>query len=198
MVERYTQVARPTLWLIQGGELIRDGGVVVEVGPFYIGKTTVTNEQYEAFAPGYQRSPLSPSNDHPAVGVSHADAVGYCGWYSRLSGKSFRLPACSEWELACRGGARTRYFFGDDPAAADPYVWHEGNSGGRCQPVESSRANPLGLFEMLGNVWQWTATGALRGGSYRTPIAELGASVRRMEDPDARLEDAGFRIVRSL
>lgn len=197
MAQRYTQVPRPTLWLVQGGEVVRDGALV-EVGSFYIGKATVTNQQYEAYASGYPRSPLSPSNDHPAVGVSLADALGYCEWYSQLSGKRFRLPSEAEWELACSGSATTRYFFGDDPAAADPYVWHQANSGGHCQPVESSRANPVGLHEMLGNVWQWTASGALRGGSYRTALADIGSAVRRLESPHARLDDVGFRIVRSL
>jgi formylglycine-generating enzyme required for sulfatase activity len=206
MAERYTQVPRATLWLVQGGELLLgsddDPGAspssLVEVGSFYIGKGPITNEQFEAFSPSYQRAPSSPGNDHPAVSVTFQEAVGYCEWYSQLSRKRFRLPTEEEWEFACRGGTRGRYFFGNDLTAADPFVWHRDNSDGVSHPVETKRANPAGVHDMLGLVWEWTSGGTLRGGSYRSGIAEIGSAVRRAADPETGADDVGFRIVRSL
>jgi formylglycine-generating enzyme required for sulfatase activity len=195
MIERYTQVPRATLWLVEGGEIELDGQVV-EVGSIYIGKATITNEQLEAYAPGRARSPLSPGDDDPAAGVAFEEAAAYCDWYAKLAKKPFRLPTEAEWEHTCRGGTRTRYFFGDDPGKADRYVWHQGNSGGHAHGAESTRANPAGVHEMLGNVWEWTSSRVLRGGSFRTPIEEMGCAVRRTEP--ASLDDVGFRIVRSL
>ena len=59
MIERYTQVPRATLWLVQGGELVSATGAVVEIGSFYIGKGPITNEQFQAFAPHWPRAPHS-------------------------------------------------------------------------------------------------------------------------------------------
>ncbi len=196
MTTRYTQVPRATLWLVQGGELLISGSII-EVGSFYIGKSVITNEQYEAYlracgAPRvHSRSPLSPGDDHPAVGVTWQDAVGYCDWYAHLAKKPFRLPTEAEWQLACGG-------FGDAPSLTDPQVWHRDNSDGHCHPVESSRVNSQGLHDMLGNVWEWTAERVLRGGSFRTAMSEMGSAKRRLEQPGVDLDDVGFRIVRSL
>jgi formylglycine-generating enzyme required for sulfatase activity len=108
-----------------------------------------------------------------------------------------RLPTEIEWEYACRAETTTNCFFGaaDD---ANRYVWHAGNSGDTVPPLHEVRPNPFGLQSMLGGVWEWTASGALRGGSYRTPIEEIGCGLRRAGEPDGRDGDVGFRIARSL
>ncbi len=223
---RYTQVPRSTLWLLEEGEVVIGGGARdaepafgASVAPFYLGKTAVTNAEYEAFAPAHARSPQAPDGDDPVVDVSFSEAVAYCAWYAALAKKPFRLPTEVEWEYACRAGTRGRYFWGDDPAGAEAQVWDAQNSQGRAHPGTAKRANPWGLCAMLGNVWEWTSSlylpypvtagdgrdlvdepgpRVLRGGSYREPRGQVSCATRRGEEPTARFADVGFRIARSL
>jgi formylglycine-generating enzyme required for sulfatase activity len=206
MKERYTYYPRPILWLVRGGEL-RRGDSVLEVEPFYLSKFPVTNEQFEAYDPGFERSELSPGDDDPAVGVSWHEATEYCRWYAEIARKPMRLPTEVEWEYACRAGSEAKYFWGDDDGELERYVWHAGNSGGRPRPFTDKGYNDFGLYGMLGGVWEWTADGegpaepgrkVLRGGSYRTPAAEIDCTLRRPETPEIHADDVGFRLVKSF
>jgi formylglycine-generating enzyme required for sulfatase activity len=224
VAKRYTQTPRTTLWLLRG-DIFRMGGLgaeprfEAEVAPFYISKSPITNQQYEAFAPTHGRGPTSQADDDPVVNVSWNEAAAYCRWYSALSRKSFRLPTEVEWEYACRGDHEGHYFWGDSVEAAEPYVWDAQNSDGRVHAIETRKANGHGLYDMLGNIWEWTtslhqpypatdddgrddlsATGprVIRGGSFRTDRAEMGCHIRFAADPDDRRDDTGFRIMRLL
>lgn len=229
--EYYTAYPRPILWLVPGGEV--DMGASdprlaerepdatpvfrATVEPFYLSKLPVTNEQYEAFDPGHERSPVSPGDRDPATGVSWYDAAEYCAWYAEVARKPIRLPTEIEWEYACRGGEE-----GSDGWATDELAWHRGNSAGgaRVPALDAKPTNGFGLHAMLGGVWEWTGSvyrpypldgeepvrdgepddvpRVLRGGSCREPLGEITCSVRRAAPPDARFEDAGFRIARSF
>ena len=221
--QSYTRYPRPILWLVRGGAVTIGGEendsrprFKARVEPFYIGKYPVTNEQFEAFDPGFERSSISAGGRGPATGVSFEMANAYCEWYAGVSRKPMRLPTEVEWEAACRGGSAGRTFFGD--AAAGDFAWHAGNSWAEVGRLDAKKANDLGLYGMLGGVWEWTRSLArpyplsppfgedssvlgrrvLRGGSVRIVAAELTCSLRRAEDPAARHEDVGFRIAKSF
>jgi formylglycine-generating enzyme required for sulfatase activity len=219
----YTQYPRATLWLLQEGSVTIGGDAAdaqptfeAEAGPIYISREPITNEQFEAYQPDYARSANSLGNEDTAVGIRFVDAAGYCEWYADLRGLAFRLPTEIEWEYACRGGKSTRYFFGDDPDNGDPFLWDARNSNGTLRSSEALKANPFGLYGMLGSVWEWTnspytpypiseddrGTGSefrvLRGGSYKMDRSEFASFTRRGEATDVRFDDVGFRIVRTL
>ncbi len=216
---RYTHVPRTILWLVPGGQS-RIGGeeddahpsFVAQVEPFYLSKTPISNAQYQAFDPGFRPPEHSPGPRDPAVGVSYEAALGYCQWYAEVSRKPMRLPTEVEWEHACRGGEAGSRFYAEDE---DPglYQWDASNSGGRVPDLEEKKANPFGLFGMLGGVWEWTASPylpyppkpgqsarrrVLRGGSFRSPRQLLSCSVRRPEETSVQLDDVGFRVAKSL
>ncbi|MHC4121635.1 MAG: formylglycine-generating enzyme family protein [Planctomycetota bacterium] len=141
----------------------------VILSPFYVDKHLVTQAEYERVM-GENPSRWK-SGENPVEQVRWSDAVRYCNKRSELEGfqpcydletwecdfeaNGYRLPTEAEWEYACRAGTRTAYFFGDNSSRLSDYAWFEDNSGGKPQPVGGKPANPWGLYDMHGNVWQW-------------------------------------------
>lgn len=197
--ESYTHYPRPILWLVRGTGAPSPGGETI--ASFYLSKLPVTNVQFEAWRAGFARAACSPGDDDPAAGLAFEDAAGYCAWYARISQKPMRLPTEAEWEHACRAGIESACPRGDELARGRPSLLEEGSA--TTAGLARLRPNPWGLIGMLGGVWEWTAApgggpGAIRGGSFRTPRAELHPGLRRPVAAGSRVEDAGFRLARSL
>ncbi len=190
--DAYTRYPRPLLWLVPGDD---------EVASFYLSKLPVTNEQFEAFDPGFLRASNAPGDHDPAVGVSFREALDYCAWYAEVARKPMRLPTEAEWTHACRGGV-DGWLRWDDAGERDDHAWHADNaSPDRVPKLDDKRPNPYGFYGLLGGVWEWVDGGgiaALRGGSYRTEPGALEIDLRRVESPDERFDDAGFRLAKPL
>ncbi len=89
-----------------------------------------------------------------------------------VEGNGYRLPTEAEWEHACRAGSTTRYPFGDNEAALGAFAWFHGNAEGKPHPVGQKRANPWGLYDTLGNVWEWCQDGCDAGYYATSPPAD--------------------------
>jgi formylglycine-generating enzyme required for sulfatase activity len=186
---------------------------------FAFGKTVVTQAQWRAIM-GNNPSRFSSCGDNcPVERVSWNDAQNFAKKLSEKSGKNYRLPSEAEWEYACRAGGRTKYCGGD---SIDPVAWHVGNSGNTTHPVATKQANPWGLYDMSGNVWQWTEdcwntnyNGApsngsawlagecsvarvMRGGSWANDPQLSRAHSRSKYSPTELGDSLGFRVARSL
>jgi len=132
---------------------------------FRMGKTPVTNSQYEEFVRDMHRS-VAPemgwdgqkvpagAEKLPVVGVTWFEAVAYCDWLSKKTNRKYSLPTEAQWEKACRGGTNFIYPWGDE---VDPERSNQG------QPTLATveyypEQNEYGVFDMVGNIRQWTCT----------------------------------------
>ncbi len=192
--------------------------------PFRMGKTEVTVRQFAAFvratryrteaeAAGAARTWRAPgfrvAVKQPVVYVTPKDAMAYCAWIGA------RLPSDAEWEYAARAGAVTRHFWGDAMDAR--YLWYRANSLDRPQKVATRLPNAWGLYDMEGNVWEWTlsepvkgeAIANRRGGSWvdcedietapgkpTAPLIGLATYFKISVNYGHRYDDIGFRCAR--
>ena len=195
--------------------------VEVEEG-FWLAETPCTQALWLAVMgenPSYFQDPKRPTL--PVEQVSWNDCQIFLQRLNEhVPGLSARLPSEAEWEYACRAGTTTVTWAGDleaeeVSAVLDPIAWYWGNSDQRTQPVRGKAVNPWGLYDMLGNVYEWcqdpygpyarTAEEAstdvgghrvIRGGSWLGFARYVRAAGRGADSPDDRFDGLGFRLAR--
>jgi len=207
----------------------------VTLDAFEMSATEITQGQYESVM-GENPSHFTGSCDLPVEKVTWFDAISFCNALSMRAGldpcydvesgacdfskNGFRLPTEAEWEYACRAGSTTEYYTGSterDLALAGWYGYEGGNSDNRTHPVAEKKPNAWGLYDMHGNVLEWTndwygdydpgattnPTGndrgfykALRGGSWFSEASYCRSAFRINDRPDRNAYFTGFRIVR--
>lgn len=152
----------------------------VSVEPFYMGVYEVTYDEYNVFrdkeldVPTDERPdwdadavarPSPPYEDptfgmgkegFPAASMTQFAALQYCKWLSDKTGIFHRLPSEAEWEFACRAGSTGSHYFDPDDSTVDEHAWHYENSNEKYHKVGEKLPNPYGLYDMLGNVSEWT------------------------------------------
>ncbi len=153
---------------------------------FYLGKTKVTQDQWQAVM-GDNPSDFSGCGRCPVEKVSWEDAQVFIGRLNaRSGGERYRLPTEAEWEYAARAGTTTGTYAGDvtEPLGNDPVVngiaWYDENSGGRTHPAGQKAPNGFGLYDMLGNVYEWVGDwkGDYPGGAVTDPAGPGSGSER--------------------
>ena len=206
-----------------------------KIDPFWIGKYEVLWDIFEPYV--YKNFELTKSNGavspqvdavtrptkpyldmtfgmgkggYPAIGMTQYNAIQFCKWLYMRTNIFYRLPTEAEWEYACRAGSTTSYSFGNDTAKIDDYAWYAANSNAKTQTAGITKPNSWGLYDMHGNVAEWTidqylpdyykqfnnkVTGnpvatpvnlypnTVRGGSYEDNAADLRSAKRRGSDP---------------
>jgi formylglycine-generating enzyme required for sulfatase activity len=190
---------------------------------FWIGKYEVTFDEYDLFANVTGRGRVGDQGwgrgKRPVINVSWEDAVAYAKWLSNETGRNYCLPTEAEWEYAARAETTTRYWWGDELGRNRANCTDCGSkwNGNQTAPVGSFEANPFGLHDTAGNVWEWTcseyrdpydgserrcASGGggrrvLRGGSWVDFGRVLRSAYRHaFSDPDFRIGFFGFRLAR--
>ncbi|RKY30134.1 MAG: formylglycine-generating enzyme family protein [Candidatus Omnitrophota bacterium] len=181
---------------------------------FYIGIYPVTQAEYEAIM-GTNSSEFR-GNIIPVGLVTWYEAKEFCRRLSEKEGRTYRLPTEAEWEYACRAGTTTEYYWGD--SIDGRYAWYNDNSARQIHPVGQKLPNAWGLYDMLGNVYEWCEDWydrdyysrsprtdpagpswglfrVLRGGSWSTYADYIRGGSRLSNDPSERYFNVGFRVV---
>lgn len=229
----------PELVIVRGGQFQRgdlqgDGDsdeqpatLTTLPGPFAISTHEITFEEFDRFC----ESTRHPKPDdggwgrgrRPVINVNWQEALDYTRWLSAMTGHTYRLPTDAEWEYAARGGSSTRYWWGNENERARAICTGCGSlwDGEKSAPVGRFAPNPYGLFDMLGNVWEWVgdcyhdrfaeapADGSvldkpgcgkrvIRGGAWSFPAREMRSANRWRDFPSRRSDDTGFRVAREL
>ena len=198
--------------------------------PYYLGAFEVTNKQYDQYdtqhmhrRPKYQ---LVPDGDnHPVEPITWRDAQMFCRWLSAKEGRLYRLPTEAEWEYACRAGTTNRTYWGDNVQDRTKANFGGDRKSSHAQyaedgfeytaPVGSFPPNPWGLYDMIGNSWEWAQdwysvfttndavdpqgppTGHCRvdkGGSWRGALHYTSSALRDGDDPGDVKDIRGFRV----
>jgi len=121
---------------------------------FYLGIYPVTQREWKSIM-GNNPSEFN-GNDLPVESVSWNEVQDFIKKLNEKEGTNkYRLPTEAEWEYAARAGTTTRYSFGDDDSKLGEYAWYTKNSDNKTHPVGKKGANPWGLYDMHGNVWEW-------------------------------------------
>ena len=190
----------------------------------YVGQYEVTVEEWNACAQDKGCVPIAPNgrveDQLPVTNVSWFDAQAYVVWLSKKSGNTYRLLSEAEWEYSARASSKESYSFGRDAKKLGDYAWYQENSDEKFQQDGLKKPNQAGLYDMLGNVMEWTQDcwsqnfeGApsdgkastqgectqrvVRGGSYFSNPQALRSAFRNLVDASDRHVNLGFRVARS-
>lgn len=197
--------------------------------PFYLSKTEITNEQFASYVQAQQfgnqaeqkiiNFSRSKDNGHfPVAEISWRGAMAYAAWLGEQTHRSCRLPTEAEWEYAARSRMNTAYPWGDAVGVNNANCAGCGSQWDNKQaaPVGQFQANSFGLYDMSGNVWEWTCSvwrdqyegqeqqcasmnnfdaRAVRGGSWGYGPKYIRTTVRGEFEPDIRYNGFGFRVM---
>ena len=188
---------------------------------FAIGRYEVSFAEYDSFVAATGRRKPSDEGwgrgNNPVINVSWYDATAYAEWLSKKTGEIYRLPTEAEWEYAAQAGTTTNYWWGDNIGKNRAVCDGCGSKWDNKQPapIDSFAANPFGLHNTVGNVWEWTcseykktytkkecnrnnsdASRAIRGGSWFSIPATVRSAFRYHRKPSEYYSEIGFRLVK--
>jgi formylglycine-generating enzyme required for sulfatase activity len=196
---------------------------MVAVGPFFIGRFPVTNEEYGRYLvanpdvakPAEWGDRAFNGARQPVVGVTWHEARRFAAW------AGCRLPSEAEWEYAARAGTTAPYLSGKHKADLDRFAWSHENAGDATHAVGGKEQNAFGLHDVLGNAWEWieddwhdayegaptdgsawvevprSARRLDRGGSWYSWAKNCRVAMRLNRPLDERDRTIGFRVARS-
>jgi hypothetical protein len=162
---------------------------ITDAGAYFIGALKVTRAQWRRIAYSEPWNAVTPAalagpNDDtlPACGLSLEALEAACAGWTRGSGR-LQIPSEAQWEIAARGDTTTRFSWGDatDESVVSQYAVVRQTAGGipGPRPVGQLRPNPFGLYDVHGNLWDWTSASTLRGGSWND-VLPLARSANRI------------------
>jgi formylglycine-generating enzyme required for sulfatase activity/serine/threonine protein kinase len=221
-INKIETLERPRL-RVEFDRPIRISATEVTVGQFrqffdeekYVTAAERTDVGVAQTALNWRRPVYSVADDLPVTFVNWDDAQAFCRWLSVKEKARYRLPTDAEWEYACRAGTTTQYWFGDDEGRLAEFACFKRNAGAP-HAVAAKGANPFGLYDMSGNVWEWcedrfdaggfhrgsaASSGGIRctrGGTWRNGGIHCRSAFRNTSAQHVSGETIGFRVVAEI
>ncbi len=192
----------------------------VSMDDFAMGRYEVTFAEYDKFAEATGRAKPDDQGwgrgNRPVINVSWNDGVAYANWLSQQTDKHYRLPTGAEWEYVARAGTESKYWWGNEIGTNQANCQNSdcGDSFDYTAPVGSFEPNPFGVYDMAGNVWEWSCSSydsryngqeevcateqprVVRGGSWRDSASYCRSAFHSFLSPDLGGDTFGFRLVR--
>ena len=188
----------------------------VTLSSYYIGQTEVTQELWTAVMGSNPSEFKGNDSNLPVETVSWDDCQEFITKLNAATGRRFRLPTEAEWEYAARGGNKSKGYKYSGSNNLDDVAWYDDNSGSKTHAVAMKSPNELGIYDMIGNVWEWcqdwygdyekgaqnNPTGpssgsdrVIRGGSWYYFARRCRSSYRHSGEPSNSGGDLGLRLV---
>jgi formylglycine-generating enzyme required for sulfatase activity len=190
------------------GAQIDETQATVMTQRYYLGVFEVTRDQWSSLAATTPWTTFSASQvgtdvgDKPASGMSHDDVVALLTTWNAAQTNDLVLPTETQWEYACRGGTTSTFAWGEDrsDAVVEDYAIVSETAGGISGPrvVGARVPNAFGFFDMHGNVWEFTTSDNIRGGSWRDSLPMARSANRKALDQITGHPLVGLRLVLSL
>jgi len=206
---------------VQGGTFRMEGGFFdrahqVTLSSYYIAKYEVTQGQWKAIM-GNNPSKLAKGDNYPVENVPWNDMQTFITRLNTATGKHYRLPTEAEWEFAARGGNQSKGYKYSGSNNVDDVAWYKENSGKTTHPIGTKAPNELGIYDMSGNVYEWTGDRyedfesndqtnphpPFKGGFWGDPVVIRGGSCKNNEKDlrvshrnqgNQTIEILGFRL----
>jgi formylglycine-generating enzyme required for sulfatase activity len=196
----------------------------IAISAFEMGRFEVTNAQYQpfAFATGrenaeWRQNDTAGRENYPVYNVSWSDAQAYCAWLQAITGREYRLPTEAEWEYAARAHTSGIYIESDALSPGQAQF----NDGKSAVKVGKFKPNKFGLYDVIGNVWEWCADWydkdyykvspatdpqgpsqgqyrVLRGGGWNSSFDECRVTNRTLFNPGYIVEGRGIRVAATI
>ena len=224
----------PEMVVVRSGAFVFGGGrpgedpeeLVVEIAqPFAVSKTEITAGMYRQYLTATQSADLRSfditQDKLPVSGINWDQAESFVAWLSHQTGYHYSLPSSTQWEYAARAGSAKTYSWGDETGKGRANCIDCGGAeDGNSTPVGSFDANAWGIYDMHGNVWEWTKdcvdsnskpplngmpqlfgnceSRELRGGSAQSDAWSIRTNARAIAQRKTRSSDVGMRVVMAL
>jgi len=222
----------PEMVLIKSGEFIMGGDGPQDERPvhtvkikkdFFVAKYEVSFAEYDMFSKSTGKKIIKDSGygraSKPVINISYNQAIEYIQWLNKKSDKKYRLLTEEEWEYTARAGSLYKWCFGSDESKLKEFAWYDKNANkvGKkhkdygTHPIGTKKPNLWGVYDMHGNVWEWTDSWyskdysskkikeykVMRGGAWYYSAESSRSAIRSYDSPQYSYNYLGFRLART-
>ncbi|WP_028021652.1 SUMF1/EgtB/PvdO family nonheme iron enzyme [Enterovibrio calviensis] len=202
VVDQPFSIAATPVTVKQFGEFVAATGYVTEAEEGQGCTSLVNGEPKQLLNHNWRKPGFDQADNSPVVCITRQDAVTYSSWLSKQTGFNYALPSEVQWEVAARAGSASDFWWGNDIGVGNANTGWSGTawSNRSTSPVGSFPANPFGVYDTAGNVWEWAESQApvARGGAWSFSPSSARVSERLELKSDLSANYLGFRVVRNI